>query len=267
MSVTELNVSLTGHTALITGSTTGMGQDIARAFARSGARVALHGLGDPEGIAELVNELGELSGHESFHFAHDLSDGRQGGALVQAANARLGDIDILINNAGVQFVSGIEDFPTEQWDRLIAVNLGAAFHAIRAVWPGMKRTGWGRIVNTASTLALRGEFGKTAYVSAKHGILGLTRTVALEGAELGITCNAVCPGWVYTPLAAAQVEAKAAALGLPLEKTMKEHFLSEMPTKRFVEPAEIASAMLFLCTESARSITGVALPVDGGITA
>ncbi|MBX5013670.1 3-hydroxybutyrate dehydrogenase [Rhizobium lentis] len=263
----ELNVPLVGHTALITGSTTGMGQDIARAFARSGARTAIHGLGDEDSIAELVNELSQLSGQECFHFAHDLSDARQGGALVEAASAKIGYIDILINNAGVQFVSGIEDFPAEQWDRLLAVNLGAAFHAIKAVWPSMKSNGWGRIVNTASTLAFSGEFGKTAYVAAKHGMLGLTRTVALEGAELGITCNAICPGWVYTPLAAAQVKAKAAALGLSLEQTTKEHFLSEMPTKRFVEPAEIASAMLFLCSDSARSITGVALPVDGGISA
>ncbi|MER8887647.1 3-hydroxybutyrate dehydrogenase [Mesorhizobium sp. M0816] len=267
MGVADLSVSLDGRTVLITGSTTGMGQDIARTFARSGAKVAIHGLGEQEAIAHFVNELSELSGHKTFHFDHDLSDGRQGGVLVQAAIARLGDVDILINNAGVQFVSGVETFPTEQWDRLLAVNLGAAFHAIKAVFPGMKRKGWGRIINTASTLALAGEVGKTAYVAAKHGILGLTRTVALEGAELGITCNAICPGWVYTPLAAAQVEAKAAALGLSLEQTTKEHFLSEMPTKRFVDPFEVASAMLFLCTENARSITGIALPVDGGISA
>lgn len=171
-----------------------MGQEIARMFARSGAQVAIHGLGDRDAISGFVDELSELSGSKSFHFDHDLSDSRQGGALVEAATAQLGDIDILINNAGVQFVSGVENFPTEQWDRLLAVNLGAAFQAIKAVFPGMKRKGWGRIVNTASTLELADEVGKTAYVAAKHGILGLTRTVALEGAELGITCNAICPG-------------------------------------------------------------------------
>lgn len=263
----DFSVSLAGRTVLITGSTTGMGQEIARTFARSGAQVAIHGLGDRDSISGFVNELSEVRGHKSFHFDHDLSDGRQGGALVEAAITQLGDIDILINNAGVQFVSGVESFPSEQWDRLLAVNLGAAFHAIKAVFPGMRRKGWGRIVNTASTLAFAGEVGKTAYVAAKHGILGLTRTVALEGAELGITCNAICPGWVYTPLAAAQVEAKAAALGLSIDQTAKEHFLNQMPTKRFVDPTEVASAMLFLCSEPAGSITGIALPVDGGISA
>ncbi|WEX91647.1 3-hydroxybutyrate dehydrogenase (plasmid) [Sinorhizobium garamanticum] len=267
MGVVDLNVSLAGKKALITGSTTGMGQDIARTFAKAGAQVAIHGLGEMNVVDKFVTELAALSGQKAFHFDHDLSDARQGGALVEAALEQLGHVDILINNAGVQFVSGVEDFPAEQWDRLLAVNLGAAFHAIKAVFPGMKRKGWGRIVNTASTLALAGEVGKTAYVAAKHGVLGLTRTVALEGAELGITCNAICPGWVYTPLAAAQVEAKAAGLGLSIEQTTKEHFLNEMPTKRFVDPTEVASAMLFLCTESARSITGIALPVDGGISA
>ncbi|WEX91633.1 3-hydroxybutyrate dehydrogenase (plasmid) [Sinorhizobium garamanticum] len=259
--------SLPGRTVLVTGSTIGMGQNIARAFARSGARVAIHGLGEPAELKSFVDELTTISGQSSVHFDHDRSNARQGAQLVEAAISQFGGIDILINNAGVQFVSDIEDFPADQWDRLLSVNLGAAFHATKAALPGMKKNGWGRVINTASTSALEGAVRKAAYVAAKHGIFGLTRTVALECAEHGVTCNAICPGWVYTPLAAAQFAAKAAALGLSEEETVKQHFLNEMPTKRFVHPDEVAATMLFLCSDMACSITGIALPVDGGLLA
>lgn len=258
----DIAVPLQGKVALITGSTSGMGLETARVLARNGASVALHGLGDSAEIAAVLNELGGL-GAVARHFGHDLSVHDQGAALVPDVIAEMGRVDILINNAGIQHVADIQDFPDAEWHRLIAVNLTAAFTAIRAAWPGMRERRWGRIINTASTLAMTAEPRKAAYVSAKHGVLGLTREIALEGAELGITCNAICPGWVLTPLVRKQVEAKAAAFGLTFDETARQHFLRDLPTKRFVETEEIAAAMLFLCSDAARSITGVALPVDG----
>jgi len=258
----DLSVPLNGKVALITGSTSGMGLETARVLARNGASIALHGLGSPSEIATILDEICGL-GAAVRHFGHDLAVHDQAAGLVPDVIAAFGRIDILVNNAGVQHVAGIDVFPDAEWHRLIAVNLTAAFAAIRAAWPGMRERRWGRIINTASTLAMIAEPRKAAYVSAKHGILGLTREVALEGADLGITCNAVCPGWVLTPLVRRQVEAKAAALGLGFDEAVRDHFLRDLPMRRFVETDEVAAAMLFLCSDAARSITGIALPVDG----
>jgi 3-hydroxybutyrate dehydrogenase len=254
----DIAVPLQGKVALITGSTSGMGLETARVLARNGASIALHGLGESAEIAAIVEEIGSL-GVVARHFGHDLSVHDQSVTLVHDVIAAMGRVDVLINNAGIQHVADIQDFPDVEWHRLVAVNLTAAFVAIRAAWSGMRE----RIINTASTLAMIAEPRKAAYVSAKHGILGLTREIALEGAELGITCNAICPGWVLTPLVRRQVEEKAAAFGLGFEETARQHFLRDLPTKRFVETEEVAAAMLFLCSDAVRSITGVALPVDG----
>ena len=258
----DIKVPLEGKVALVTGSTSGIGLATARALSSNGASVALHGLGDPDDIAGIVNEF-TTRPSQTKHYAHDLSNHDAAKALVPAVIDDYGRLDILVNNAGVQHVADVEAFPDEAWHRLIAVNLSAAFVAIRAAFPGMKERGWGRIINTASTLATIAEVRKAAYVSAKHGVLGLTREVALEGAEHGITCNAICPGWVLTPLVRAQVEAKAEALGLSFDQCARQEFLRDLPTKRFVEPEEVAAAMLFLCSNAARSVTGAALPVDG----
>lgn len=260
----DLSVDVSGKVALITGSTSGMGLEAARVLARNGASIALHGLGDADQIAAIRAEIAAF-GVAVHHFVHDLSDHGQAAALVPDVVAKMERVDILVNNAGIQHVADIAAFPDAAWHRVIAVNLTAAFMSIRAAWPGMQARGWGRIINTASTLAMTAEHHKSAYVSSKHGILGLTREIALEGAEFGITCNAICPGWVLTPLVRSQIEAKAAALGLSFEATVQAHFVRDIPAKRFVETEEIAAAMLFLCSDAARSITGIALPVDGGL--
>lgn len=264
MAILDLRVPLAGRVALITGSTSGMGREAARHLALNGATVVLHGFGDAVEIEAQRAGLAAESGQAVAYLPHDLADPHAAAALVDEVISHFGKLDILINNAGIQHVDDIDSFPTDKWDELIAVNLTAAFHTIRRAFPGMRERRWGRIINTASTLGLTAELRKPAYVAAKHGIIGLTREVALEGAEVGVTCNAICPGWVLTPLVSRQVDAKVAALGLPRDAVIRDHFLRDLPTRRFVETNEIAGAMLFLCSEVARSITGCSLPVDGG---
>ncbi|RJT26723.1 3-hydroxybutyrate dehydrogenase [Mesorhizobium waimense] len=261
----DLSVPLKGKVALVTGSTSGIGLAIARTLASNGADVAVNGFASPGEAAGIVASIENDHGQRARHFPHDLSDIAQAAALVADATSTFGRVDILVNNAGIQHVAAIDEFPDEQWHKIIAVNLTAAFATTRAAWPQMRDREWGRIVNTASTLAFEAETRKSAYVASKHGILGLTREVALEGAAIGITCNAICPGWVLTPLAKKQVEAKAKALNITFEEAAQKVVEADMPTRRFIDPSEIAAGVLFLCSEAAKSITGIALPIDGGI--
>ena len=264
MATGNLSVDLSGRVALVTGSTSGMGEEVARQLAASGATVAIHGLGDPDAIEQTRSEIARLSSKPALHLSHDLTDARSAAAMVREVEARFGRLDILVNNAGIQHVSPLEDFPDERWDALLAVNLSAAFQATKAAFPGMKHRRFGRIIATSSTLGVTAEMNKAAYVASKHGVIGLIRAAALEGAEHGITANAIMPGWVLTPLAAVQVERKVQALGLPRETVIRDHFLNLHPTKRFVETTEIAGTVMFLCSDAAASITGAAIPVDGG---
>ena len=264
MAVANLSVDLSGRVALVTGSTSGMGEEIARQLAASGATVAIHGLGDRDKVEEIRAAVERTSGKPAIHLEHDLTNAPSAAAMVREVETRFGRLDILVNNAGIQHVSPIEDFPEDRWNALIAVNLSAAFHATKAAFPGMKKRCFGRMIATSSTLGVTAELNKAAYVSSKHGIIGLVRSAALEGAEHGITANAIMPGWVLTPLAAGQVEKKVVALGLPRETVIRDHFLNTQPTRRFVDTKEIAGTVLFLCSDAAASITGVALPVDGG---
>ncbi len=260
----DISVNLTDKVALITGSTSGIGLATARMLARNGADVALHCFGDDNEIQNLGADIAYAAGRKVLHFSHDLSDLSMARQLVEDVTVAFGKVDILVNNAGVQHVADIEEFPDAAWHRVIAVNLTACFATIKAAWPQMKERGWGRIINTASTLALVAEPRKAAYVASKHGVLGLTREIALEGARLGITCNTICPAWVLTPLAAQQVEAKASQLGKSFQEAAETEFLTDMPTRRFVDPSEVAAGVLFLCSDLAKSITGHALPIDGG---
>jgi 3-hydroxybutyrate dehydrogenase len=258
---------LRGKNALVTGSTSGIGLGIARALAAEGVNVMLHGLGDAADNECTRAELAAATGvHVGLHAA-DLSQPAAADELVADTLAALGGIDILVNNAGRQHVAPVEEFPPEQWSRLQTVILESAFHTTRAVVPGMKARGWGRILNLVSAHGLVASPFKSAYVAAKHGLVGLTKTVALELAECGITCNAICPGYVRTPLVEGQVADQARAHQLPPERVIKEIMLAVQPTKRFIEIEEVAALALFLCGDAARSITGTALPIDGGWTA
>jgi len=258
---------LNNKSALVTGSTSGIGLGIAQALARAGANVMLHGLGDLATNQRLRATLaGETGVRVELHDA-DVSRAGEVTRLVAATEEAFGGIDILVNNAGIQFVSAVEEFPPERWHAIQDIVLNASFHAIRAALPGMKRRGWGRILNLVSVHGLVASPFKSAYVAAKHGQVGLTKSVALELAETGITCNAICPGYVRTPLVEAQIDAQAKVHGLPRDRVIREIILAAQPNKRFVEIDEVAALALFLCGTQAASITGAAIPIDGGWTA
>jgi 3-hydroxybutyrate dehydrogenase len=258
---------LKDKSALITGSTSGIGLGIARALAREGANITLNGLGDAAEIERIRASLAAETGVQVRYDGADLRQPDQIRRMVAGVEAAFGRIDILVNNAGVQFVAPIESFPEEKWDLVIAVNLSAAFHATKAVVPGMRARKTGRIVNISSGHGLVASPFKSAYVAAKHGLVGLTKVVALEVARDGITCNAICPGYVRTPLVEAQIEAQVRATGLPREKVIADNFLAKHAIKRFVEIDQVAAGVLFLCAEDSGSVTGSALSIDAGFTA
>jgi len=252
---------LHGKTALVTGSTSGIGLAIAKALAAEGAKLMINGFGDPADIARECDELGAL------HDRADMSRPDEIERMMKRCADELGGPDIVVNNAGIQHVSPVEDFPTEKWDAIIAINLTAAFHTTRLAVPGMKAKGWGRVINTASAHSLVASPNKSAYVAAKHGVAGFTKTVALETAKDGITVNCISPGYVWTPLVENQIPDTMKARGLTREQVMNDVLLAAQPTKRFVTPEEVAALALFLCREAARSITGANLSMDGGWTA
>ena len=254
---------LKGKTALVTGSTSGIGLAIARALAGEGANVVLNGFGEAAAIAGVQNELQGLGAQTLYHGA-DMSKPAEIGALVAAAQARFGGIDVLVNNAGIQHVANIEDFPVERWDAIIAINLSSAFHTIRLALPKMKQANWGRIINVASVHGLVASAQKSAYVTAKHGLIGLTKTVALETAQTGVTCNAICPGWVLTPLVQQQIDARAARDKLTNEDAKRALLGEKQPSMQFVTTEQLASLALFLCSDAGAQIRGAAWNVDGG---
>jgi 3-hydroxybutyrate dehydrogenase len=258
---------LAGRSAIVTGSTSGIGLGIARSLAEAGADIMLNGFGDAVAIARLRDELETSCRVTVVHSTADMSRPEHVTAMVAAATERLGRVDILVNNAGIQHVAPVEAFPPEKWDAILAINLSAAFHAMRAVIPQMKACGWGRIVNVASAHGLIGSPFKAAYVAAKHGLVGLTKVAALELAEAGITCNAVCPGYVWTPLVEKQIDDQARSHGIAREQVVRDVLLKNQPNKRFATVEEMGAVTVFLCSEAAASITGTALPVDGGWTA
>ena len=265
--VVEMGPPLKGRTAIVTGSTSGIGLGVARALACGGANVVINGFGVAAEIEALRAGLAEEFGVKVMASDADMSKPAAIAAMVARTVESLGPVDILVNNAGIQFVAPLEEFPPEKWDAILAINLGAAFHASRAVFAGMKQRKWGRIVNVASAHGLVASPFKSAYVAAKHGIVGLTKTIAMEGAEAGVTCNAVCPGYVWTPLVEKQIEDQAKAHGISRQNVIRDVLLAQQPNKRFATVQEIGALVLFLCSEAALSITGTALPVDGGWTA
>lgn len=258
---------LKNKVALITGSTSGIGLGMAQGLAHAGVHVMLHGLGDRNEIERLRQQLAAETGVSVRYNGADVRKPEEIKSLIAETEQTLGSLDILINNAGIQHVAPVAEFPEERWAAIQDIVLNASFHTIRAAVPGMKRRGWGRIINLASVHGLVASPFKSAYVAAKHGVVGLTKTVALELAETSITCNAICPGYVRTPLVEGQIESQAKIHGMPRERVISEVILAAQPTKRFIEVEEVAALAVFLCGEPARSITGAAIPIDGGWTA
>ncbi|MGH6931448.1 MAG: 3-hydroxybutyrate dehydrogenase [Dongiaceae bacterium] len=258
---------LVGKSAIVTGSTSGIGFGIAKAFAEAGMNVMLNGFGDAREIEFTRQGLEEDFGVKVAYSAADMSRSDHIAGMVEAANEAFGQVDVLVNNAGIFLVEAIDSTPPGKWDATLAINLTSEFHAIRTVLPGMKARGWGRIITIASALGLVGAPNSAAYVASKHGAIGLTKTVALETAEYGITVNAICPGYVLTPLVARQIRDTAKARGVSEEQVASDFLAQVQPTKRFVTTGEIGALAAFLCSAAAAAITGAALPVDGGWTA
>lgn len=258
---------LKGKSAVITGSTSGIGLGVARALAAQGCNLMLNGFGDAGAIEALRAGLAAELGVAAFYNGADLSRGEGCAALIEDSEARLGAVDILVNNAGIQHVAPVEEFPAERWDAVIALNLSSAFHTVHAALPRMKQRNFGRIINIASVHGLVASANKVAYVAAKHGLIGLTKVVALENAESGITCNAICPGWVLTPLVERQIEARAAAQGISREQAGRGLLEEKQPSKRFTTVEQLGALVVFLCGEGAANMTGSSLTADGGWTA
>jgi len=256
--------SLAGKVSLVTGSTSGIGLGIARALAAAGSDIVLNGFGKPAEVESLQAEMAAQFNVDISFSPADMSKPEAIRHMIEQVHADLGRLDILVNNAGIQHVAPLQDFPVEKWDAILAINLSSAFHTTRLALPAMLKNKWGRIVNIASAHGLVGSPFKSAYVAAKHGIVGLTKVTALETAEQGITANAICPGYVYTPLVEAQIEGQAKAHGIPREQVIRDVLLQQQPNKRFATVEELGHLTVFLASDAASSITGVALPVDGG---
>jgi 3-hydroxybutyrate dehydrogenase len=253
-----------GKVAIVTGSTSGIGLGIATALAAEGCAVMLNGFGDAGAVEGLRQKLADEHGVAVAYSPADMSKPAQIRDLVAATARHLGSVDILVNNAGIQHVDKVVDFPEERWDAVIAINMSAAFHAVKAALPHMLAKQWGRVVNIASAHGLVASAEKSAYVTAKHGLVGLTKVVAVETANQGVTCNAICPGWVLTPLVQQQIEARAAAAGIPVQEAREALLREKQPLLDFTTPEQIGALAVFLCGEAAKTITGTALSVDGG---
>lgn len=256
--------TLKGKTALVTGSTSGIGLGIARALAEQGANIVFNGFGDLNEIETLQKSVAEEFAVQTVYHNADMSKSSEIEAMMSFAADTFGGIDILVNNAGIQHVANIEEFPTEKWDAIIAINLTSAFHTTRLALPSMKAKNWGRIINIASVHGMVGSAQKSAYVAAKHGIIGLTKVTALENAQTGITCNAICPGWVLTPLVQKQVDARAEVAGISIEQAKRALLAEKQPSGEFVTPEQLGGVAVFLCSDTAAQMRGMSLNVDGG---
>ena len=258
------NRPLSGKTALVTGSTSGIGLGIAQALAAQGANLMFNGFGDAAQIKQLQQQTASDHGVNTAYHGADMSQPDEIAAMMKEAAAHFGGVDILVNNAGIQHVANIEDFPTDRWDAIIAINLSSAFHTTRLALPTMQQKNWGRIINIASVHGLVASAAKSAYVAAKHGLIGLTKVTALENAHTGITCNAICPGWVLTPLVQKQVDARAAQENIPLEQAKKALLMEKQPSGEFVTPEDLGAMAVFLCSPAANQVRGAAWNMDGG---